>query len=162
MDRGALLRSRPLQGVPCKFRTCYDMTLWPLSVAEAEWTTPDRLKPPIKSSDAVAAVRIALRCVGEMTFGKLSLGSLRFYLSGESGLTHNAPFPRYYAKGGKRFPWSSDVTQTVIRNHFEEVLARRSPSRVPDSWRGITRAVSAVQVHRSTSNSAACTAPRGR
>src|SRR5580704_1795486 len=89
VDRGALLRSRPLQGVPCKFRTCYDVTLWPLSVAEAEWTTPDRLKPPIKSSDAVAAVRIALRCAGDLTFRKLSLSSLRFYLSGESGLTHS-------------------------------------------------------------------------
>ena len=89
VDRGALLRSRPLQGVPCKFRTCYDVTLWPISVAEAEWTTPDRLKPPVKSSDAVAAVRIALRCAGELTFRKLSLSSLRFYLVGESGLTHS-------------------------------------------------------------------------
>ncbi len=89
LDRGALLRSRPLQGVPCKFRTCYDVTFWPLSVAEAEWTTPDRLKPPIKSSEAVAAVRIALRCAGDLTFAKLSLPSLRFYLSGESSLIHS-------------------------------------------------------------------------
>jgi type VI secretion system protein ImpG len=89
VDRGSLLRSRPLQGVPCKFRTCYDVSFWPLSVAEAEWTTPDRLKPPIKSSDAVAAVRITLRCAGEVTFSKLSLASLRFYLSGESSLTHS-------------------------------------------------------------------------
>ena len=36
-----------LNGIPCKFRTCYDVTFWPLAVAEAEWTTPDRLKPPI-------------------------------------------------------------------------------------------------------------------
>ena len=89
LDRGALVRSRPLQGVPCKFRTCYDITFWPISVAEAEWTTPDRLKPPIKSSEAVAAVRITLRCPGELTFAKLSMSSLRFYLSGESGLTHS-------------------------------------------------------------------------
>src|ERR1700691_1775906 len=72
VDRGSSLRSRPLQGVPCKFRTCYDVTLWTLSGAEAEWPAPDRLKPPIKSSDAVAAIRIALRCAGELTFRKLS------------------------------------------------------------------------------------------
>jgi type VI secretion system protein ImpG len=89
LDRGALLRSRPLQGVPCKFRTCYDVTFWPITVAEAEWTTPDRLKPPIKSSEAVAAVRISLRGMGEVTFPKLSMSSLRFYLSGESGLIHS-------------------------------------------------------------------------
>ena len=50
--------------MPCKFRTCYDVHFWPLSVAEAEWTTPDRLKPPLKSSEAVAAVRVELRCAG--------------------------------------------------------------------------------------------------
>ncbi len=88
VDRGAIVRSRPLNGVPCKFRTCYDITFWPLSVTEAEWTTPDRLKPPIKSSDAVAAVRVRLRCAEDIVFPKLSLSSLRFYLSGESGLVH--------------------------------------------------------------------------
>ena len=57
LERGSLLRSRPIAGVPCRFRTCYDVTFWPIAVAEAEWTTPDRLKPPIKNSEAFAAVR---------------------------------------------------------------------------------------------------------
>ena len=64
LDRGSVLNSRPVNGVPCKFRTCYDLTFWPLEVTEAEWKTPDRLQPPVKSSEAVAAVRIALRCHG--------------------------------------------------------------------------------------------------
>ena len=68
LDRGSMLRSRPVNGVPCKFRTCYDITFWPLSVAEAEWTTPDRLKPPLKSSEAVAAVRVELRCADDVDF----------------------------------------------------------------------------------------------
>jgi type VI secretion system protein ImpG len=89
VDRGAILRSRPINGVPCKFRTCYDVTFWPLTVAEAEWTTPDRLKPPIKSLDAVAAVRLRLQCAEDITFPKLSLSTLRFYLSGESSLVHS-------------------------------------------------------------------------
>ncbi len=88
LDRGSLLRSRPVNGVPCKFRTCYDITFWPVNVAEAEWTTPDRLKPPLKSGDASAAVRLTLRCAEDVIFPKLSLSSLRFYLSGESALTH--------------------------------------------------------------------------
>ena len=48
-----MLNSRPVNGVPCKFRTCYDVTFWPVEVDDAEWTTPDRLQPPIKLSDAV-------------------------------------------------------------------------------------------------------------
>ncbi len=88
LERGALLRSRPVQGVACKFRTCYDVTFWPVSVADAEWTTPDRLKPPVKSSEAVAAVRIELRCAEDLVFSKLAMSSLRFYLSGEGGAMH--------------------------------------------------------------------------
>jgi type VI secretion system protein ImpG len=89
LERGSVLNSRPVNGVPCKFRTCYDVTFWPVEVAEAEWKTPDRLQPAIKSSDAVAAVRLDLRCPGDLTFSKLSLSSLRFYLSGESNLVHS-------------------------------------------------------------------------
>ncbi len=88
MERGAVLNSRPVQGVPCKFRTCYDVVFWPVEVAEAEWKTPDRLQPAIKASDAVAAVRIDLRALGDAKFSKLALKSLRFYLSGESGMAH--------------------------------------------------------------------------
>jgi type VI secretion system protein ImpG len=89
LDRGALLRSRPVNGVPCKFRTCYDVTFWPVEVAEAEWKTPDRLQPAIRSSEAAYALRLELRCAGDVTFSKLALDSLRFYLNGESNLVHN-------------------------------------------------------------------------
>jgi type VI secretion system protein ImpG len=84
LERDSVLNSRPLQGVPCKFRTCYDLWFWPVEVAEAEWKTPDRLQPAIKSSDAVAAVRIDLHCQGDIKFSQMSLDSLRFYLSGDA------------------------------------------------------------------------------
>jgi type VI secretion system protein ImpG len=88
LERDSVLNSRPVNGVPCKFRTCSDITFWPVEVTEAEWKTPDRLQPPVRSSEAVAAVRIALRCPGELTFSKLAMSSLRFYLSGEGSLVH--------------------------------------------------------------------------
>jgi len=88
IERGSVLRSRPVHGVPCKFRTCYDLTFWPLEVVEAEWKPPDRLQPAIRATDAVAAVRLVLRCAGDVTFDKLSLSSLRLYLNGESSMVH--------------------------------------------------------------------------
>ena len=88
VPRGSVLNSRPVAGYPCKFRTSYDVTFWPLSVAEAEWKTPDRLQPAMKVPE-VAAIRLELRCHGEVQFNKLSLKSLRFHLSGESNLTHS-------------------------------------------------------------------------
>ena len=57
IPRGSALYSRPVEGVPCKFRTCYDVTLWPVEIAEAKWLTPDKLNPPLRAPEAVAALR---------------------------------------------------------------------------------------------------------
>jgi type VI secretion system protein ImpG len=86
LPRGTQLHSRPVSGVPCKFRTGYDTTLWPLTVSEAQWTTPDRLKPAVKLADTVAALRLELRCLPDVTLDKLELNTLRFYLNGEANL----------------------------------------------------------------------------
>jgi type VI secretion system protein ImpG len=88
IPRGAVLSSRPVGGVPCKFRTCYDTYIWPLSVVAAEWKTPDRLQPAIKAPEAAAALRIELKCWPDITFEKLRPNPLRFFLNGESGLIH--------------------------------------------------------------------------
>ena len=86
LPRGSVLYSRPVDGVPCKFRSCYDVTLWPVGVAAVQWTTPDRLRPPARLGDATAALRVELRCQGGGTFAKLDLKTLRFYLDGSSNL----------------------------------------------------------------------------
>ena len=57
IPRGAALYSKPVGGVPCKFRTCYDTTLWPVSVAAAQWRAPDQLQPPVSGPTAVGAAR---------------------------------------------------------------------------------------------------------
>jgi type VI secretion system protein ImpG len=88
IERGAVLSSRPVAGVPCKFRTCQDAYLWPVSVVAAEWKSPDRLQPAIKSAEAVAALRLELACWREITFDKAPPNPLRFFLNGESGPIH--------------------------------------------------------------------------
>ena len=88
IPRGSVLSSRPVGGVPCKFRTCYDTYVWPLSVVAAEWKTPDRLQPAIKAPEAAAALRVELKCWPDITFEKLHPEPLRFFLNGESGLIH--------------------------------------------------------------------------
>src|SRR5271157_4063014 len=57
IEREAVLNSRSVSGAPCKFRTCCDTTFWPVSVSSAEWTTADRLRPPIKAADSSGAIR---------------------------------------------------------------------------------------------------------
>jgi len=87
IPKGAVLYSRPVDGVPCKFRTCYDTTLWPLRVSQAQWITPDRLRPSLRTSEA-AVLRLELECFPDVSFDKLDLDRLTFYLNGESAIIH--------------------------------------------------------------------------
>jgi type VI secretion system protein ImpG len=89
IPRFSLAHTRPVDGLPLKFRTAYDTTLWPVTLTGAQWTTPDRLQPAVRVPDTVAALRLTLRCTGAATFDKLKMRSLRFYLNGESNLAHN-------------------------------------------------------------------------
>ena len=71
IERESILYSRPVAGVPCKFRTCYDTTLWPLSVTATDWTSPDRLKPSLRAPDAACALRLELRATPDVMLPKL-------------------------------------------------------------------------------------------
>jgi type VI secretion system protein ImpG len=88
IPRESLLYSRPVGGVPCKFRTCYDTTLWPLSVTATDWTSPDRLQPSLRAPDAAFALRLELRSTPDVMLPKLGMDRLRFHLFGESSLVH--------------------------------------------------------------------------
>lgn len=88
IPRHSMLYSRPVDGLSCKFQTCYETTIWPVRVAEAQWRTPDRLDPPLRAPDAAAALRVELACWPDVKFPALNPQSFRFYLDGESNLVH--------------------------------------------------------------------------
>jgi type VI secretion system protein ImpG len=85
---GSTLYSRAVQGVPCKFRTSYPLTLYPIQLDRADWTSPDRLRPPIKAPDSHYAIPLRFSCPPDVETGKLGLDRLRFYLNGESSYIH--------------------------------------------------------------------------
>lgn len=94
--RGTILYSRPIQGTPCRFRTCYPVTLWPLEVAAASLDSPDPVGTRGRWEEAV--LRLDIRCLNDTKLAELKvmeagqqprpLDSLRFYLSGEPKLVH--------------------------------------------------------------------------
>jgi type VI secretion system protein ImpG len=88
IPRGASLITRPVEGLPCRFRTCYDLTFWPVDVAEAQWREGERLGNSGRAADVAGAFRIDLRTHGELPFAQLPLDSLRFYINGPSDLAH--------------------------------------------------------------------------
>lgn len=88
IDRNTPLFSKPIQGTPCTFRTCYDTSLWPVSVSAAELRAPSQLTPAVRSLDSPWAIRLELQCGRDVTFSSLMPDKLRFYLDGEGGLVN--------------------------------------------------------------------------
>ena len=81
--RGSRLRSQPVNGLPCKFQTCYDTTLWPVKLQSA------RLQPPpfppalntVAPPRSAAALRLQFECQSQLRFADLALDRLRLYLA---------------------------------------------------------------------------------
>lgn len=95
VERETTLYSRPIQGTPCRFRTSYPVTLWPIEVEGAELGSEDPVDT--RGRWAEAQLRIKLRCTTEKGLAKLSHGlpeydqpidKLRFYLHGEPQLVY--------------------------------------------------------------------------
>jgi type VI secretion system protein ImpG len=93
VPRGTPLVSKAtVEGLPCRFLTAYDVDLWPFSVAAAEWRQPERMQRPPRASvgiQAVAAVRLRLRCQRDVVFSGLPLARLRFHLAGDASVVYS-------------------------------------------------------------------------
>ena len=86
IPREASIETDPIDGQPCRFRTCYPSTLWPIELTSAGMAGRPLAAPPApRASEAVAVLRLQLKCFAEeMTFSKLSIDSLRFFLKGQA------------------------------------------------------------------------------
>lgn len=94
--RGAKLYSRPVDGTPCRFQTCYDTHLFPVEILSAGLESNAPMDARGKMADA--HLRISLRCFGDANLAEMKVGetgkppeSLRFYLNGDPQLI----FPLY-------------------------------------------------------------------
>jgi len=82
IPRGTSIESRPSEGFVCKFRTCYDTVLWPLTVESATWRPGSSLPAGLTTHPTTAAIEVRLSCLPDVTFSGLDLSRLRFYLNG--------------------------------------------------------------------------------
>lgn len=89
--RGSLVETEPIEGQPCRFRTCYPTTLWPVDLAEAELRSAPFAAPAVRlARPAAGVIRLQLQCHSpKVRFRDLPLGSLRFFLYGQSQYVHD-------------------------------------------------------------------------
>jgi len=87
VERGQLVQAPLLNGVSCKFRSCYPVDLYPLTLESAslELTSSSphlqRMAP-----GAAAVLTLELRTQGGLPLSGIELDSLRFFLDGEPAL----------------------------------------------------------------------------
>lgn len=94
IDRGTMLYSRPIQGTPCRFRTCYPLILWPIELAQASLESPAPVDSRGKWAESV--LKLNLRCLNNTKLSELRAGdeqsdlieSLRFYINAEPQLVY--------------------------------------------------------------------------
>jgi type VI secretion system protein ImpG len=83
---GTEVNSVPVQGTPCRFRTCFDVDLLPLTVSEAAIEIP---------SGRLHQLRLQFRATAGADFSKLSFDKIRLYLHGNPGFSLYLWFCRY-------------------------------------------------------------------
>jgi type VI secretion system protein ImpG len=81
--------SPPVSGMQCRFRTCYDVDLYPLTLKSSTVrlaSASDYLRRI--APDAAAAITLEFETQGALPLGQLKLDKLRFFLDGEPSLMH--------------------------------------------------------------------------
>lgn len=85
LARGTMLHSRPVKGVPCRFRTTQDIRLLPLRVAEVGYRNavlaPEGTRLP-HGATSVISITLELQSP-QLSWGAVLDQPLRFYLDGE-------------------------------------------------------------------------------
>lgn len=93
LARGARLNSRPVDGTPCRFRTSFDVDLFPLELESAALESAAPKDGRGKYADS--HIRLSLRCFGDANLHEMRDGegggvpqSLRFYIDGDPQLVY--------------------------------------------------------------------------
>ena len=85
--RHAQLFAESHQGMTCRFRTCYPVTLWPVSVAHVGFESMEgRTFPPVGAKVSwLFRIRIERQ---KVPLSELGMNSLRFHLNGDPALVY--------------------------------------------------------------------------
>jgi type VI secretion system protein ImpG len=81
IPRGAPLFVQTAENIPCRFRTCYPVTLWPVEIGEIAVESTDGYDW-LDGTGLAAVLRLRIRATGA-GLDETEMSSLRFYLGGE-------------------------------------------------------------------------------
>jgi len=86
IERGLPLRTSPVQGHSCRYRTTQSTHLWPIEVVDVAMLEPPFGTGPAAPSGTASAIRLRLRNRLNKPFKTIPLKSLRLHLTGPGGI----------------------------------------------------------------------------
>ncbi|MCA9197993.1 MAG: type VI secretion system baseplate subunit TssF [Planctomycetales bacterium] len=91
IKRGSSIETDAVDGMPCRFQTCYDVDLLPIQVASAQLQSKPFSAPlATVSNQAEAVLRIQLQSLSpKVTFAQLPLDCVRFFLNGQGQFAYD-------------------------------------------------------------------------
>ncbi len=86
IPRHSSLETEPIDGDPCRFRTCFPVTVWPIELGAAGYHSFPYPVPPTRfTAQSRAVVRLELKCLDpKIPFSQFDFGSLRLFLNAPS------------------------------------------------------------------------------
>lgn len=86
VPRGTCIETEPVEDETCLYRTCFDVDLLPVRVANVRLSGPPFRLPIVPPTGTAAVLQITIETLSEtVRIDQLPLGSLRFHLHGATG-----------------------------------------------------------------------------
>ena len=145
--RGTELKTRPVRGAACTFRTTYPVTVAPLAFTSATFAAiinaPDAVRLP---AGATSSISLTLSSTApQASIGQLGIGKLRVFIDGESSFCaalRDALFMRTvaaYGEAERSGRWIELTTVPVTAAGFDEDESLIDfPARSHDAYRLLT------------------------
>ncbi len=140
VERGARLDTDPIQGEPCRFKTCYATKVYPIQVEDVSYSEPPFPVPNLAGANNIESVlHIKLRCEStKVKLNQLKIDQLRWFVGGSpksSALLYENIMRDCVAIGiGSGKDW-----QILDANHcLKQVGFANEESLLPDSSRQLS------------------------
>jgi len=92
IERGAMMLTRPVHGLPVRYRSAWPVDVWPVAITQASCQAIERAAfgstAGAYDRNSVASITLRVQASGQTPLGQLALTRLRVYLDGESPLVH--------------------------------------------------------------------------
>jgi len=88
IPRHQAVLSPEVQGIRCRYSTCFEVDLWPVSVAGAKLELAQNSEYLRRLGPAEAVITLDLLAQGNLNFAALKIDKLRFFLDGNPPLMH--------------------------------------------------------------------------